>query len=447
MTTIATDKLSVIVGMGLTGQSCARFLSQLGRRLVWMDTRSAPPKLAAIQAEFPQLELITGGLDRDILLQADELVVSPGVSLQHPDIQAAIAAGVSVRGDIDIFVEYAQAPVVAITGSNGKSTVTTLVGKMAREHGKHVAIGGNLGTPALALLDESVELYVLELSSFQLETTQSLNAECVVLLNISEDHMDRYTSKLAYLQAKQRIFRGAKKVVINDDEPLSQPLVSESMELIHFGMEGQDLKKFSLSSKDGEWYLSYGFDLLMPVADVALKGQHNLSNALAALALGSAVGLRSEAMLAALRDFSGLPHRCQWLGEKDGVNIINDSKGTNTGATATAIASFGSQAAGRVVLIAGGDAKGADMSPLLAPMKKFGRSVVVYGRDAHLISQALEPEVVVIQAVSFSEAVSLAFQQTQPGDVLLFSPACASFDMFANYQARGDAFVREVATL
>ena len=391
--------------------------------------------------------MILGRLDKDLLMQADEVILSPGVSLDHPVIKSVMDLGIKVRGDIDIFADYAKAPIIAITGSNGKSTVTTLLGEMAQQNGTKAAVGGNLGIPALELLDQDVELYILELSSFQLETTESLNADYVTLLNISEDHMDRYASKLAYLQAKQRIFRGAKTVVINDDDTLSQPLLSSGMKVIHFGLGGQDLKRFSITQHEDQNYLSRGFELLIPVSELALKGRHNLSNALAALALGASAGFRTDAMLAALRIFPGLAHRCQWVGSKNGVDYINDSKGTNTGATAVAIESFGDMDSGELVLIAGGDAKGADMSLIAEPMKLYGKSAVLFGRDAKIIADALAHSTQLRFANNLAEAVQQAAELATPGDVVLFSPACASFDMFVNFEERGDAFVREVSNL
>ena len=447
MSLIATDKRCVIVGAGQTGVSCARFLKARGRNFILMDSRETPPSLESLKEEFSDQKLVFGHLDQSILTGADEILLSPGVPLSTPEIQAAIASGAKVRGDIDLFTEHAKAPVVAITGSNGKSTVTTLLGEMAKRNGTRVAVGGNLGIPALDLLDDAVELYILELSSFQLETTHKLGAEAVALLNISEDHMDRYPSRMAYLQAKQRIFNGAKKVAINDDEPLSQPLAREGMELLHFGLNGQDLGKFGVAETEGASVLTKGFEQLISLDEVALKGRHNVSNALAALTLGSAVGLRMDAMLQALREFSGLAHRCQSVRELDGVFYINDSKGTNTGACVVAINSFGEQAAGKVVLLAGGESKGADLTPLQEPMRRFGRAALLYGRDAGLLHDVLHKSVRTEQLDSLHEAVTRAYEVAAPGDVVLFSPACASFDMFRNFEHRGEVFCQEVMAL
>jgi len=444
---IVTDKQVVVVGLGKTGLSCVRYLSQFGCRIIVMDSRSAPPNLSALNNDFPNVTTILGRLDQEVLCSVDEIILSPGVALGREEIQAAMGLGVRVRGDIDLFVEAAKAPIVAITGSNGKSTVTTLLGDMAVNSGLDVGVGGNLGTPALELLGVDRQLYVLELSSFQLETTESLNAECVVLLNVTEDHMDRYSNKLAYLQAKQRIFRGAKHVVINDDEILSQPLATIDMKLLHFGLSNPDLKKFSINERNGERFLSLGFDDLLPVSEVKVKGQHNLSNALAALALGSAVGLPIKVMLATLKIYKGLPHRCEYLRTINSVDYINDSKGTNAGATVTAIRSFGADSSGKVVLIAGGESKDADLTPLLEPMGAFGKLAILIGADSEKIEQLLSDTVEIKKVDSLEQAVHLAHQQAEAGDVVLLSPACASFDMFDSYMHRGEVFSKEVARL
>lgn len=447
MNTIATDKRTVIVGLGQTGLSCARFLRDQQRTFILMDDRQAPPNIADISQEFCDYPIVLGQLDSSVLNTASEIFLSPGVALSRPEIQEAIASGAKVRGDIDLFSELANAPVIAITGSNGKSSVTTLVGEMARKNGTRVAIGGNIGVPALSLLSDEVELYVLELSSFQLETTEKLNATAVTLLNISEDHMDRYPSKMAYLQAKQRIFFGANTVVINDDEALSQPMMRSDMRLIHYGLNGQDLNKFSVSDGQGEAYLTKGFDQLLSVAELGVKGRHNVSNTLAALALGSVVGLRMNAMLDAAKEFKGLAHRCESVRTVNGVDYVNDSKGTNAGASVVAISSFGCQARGKVLLIAGGEAKGADLSPLSQPMAQYGRAAIVFGRDANVVADALAGVVDVKRVNTLQEAVSVAHADAQEGDVVLFSPACASFDMFENFEQRGRLFCDEVRAL
>ena len=308
-------------------------------------------------------------------------------------------------------------------------------------------MGGNLGTAALDLLDEKADLYVLELSSFQLETTDRLNAEVATVLNISEDHMDRYPNLLAYHQAKHRIFRGARQVVVNRDDDLSRPLVADQLPCWTFGLSRPDFKGFGLIEKDSQTWLAFQFEALMPVAELKIKGAHNQANALAALALGHAVGLPRPAMLEALRQFAGLPHRCQWVGQHNGVDFYNDSKATNVGAALAAISGFAAETAGKQVLIAGGDGKGADFSPLLPAVQQHCRAVILLGRDAPLLENALAGSVPLIRVTNLDEAVAAAAQAAQPGDMVLLSPACASLDMFRNFEERGELFASAVGRL
>ncbi len=437
----------MVIGLGKTGLSCARYLAKQGHRVSVMDTRMEPPALAEFRQEFPHATCHLGGLDEALLKQCDQIVVSPGLSIATPEIAAARTSGVPVRGDIDLFSEAAKAPVVGITGSNGKSTVTTLLGEMAREAGLNVAVGGNLGTPALDLLDDACELYVMELSSFQLETTEALNAETVVLLNISDDHMDRYASRLEYLRAKQRIFRGARNVVVNDDDVLSQPLPNQTMKLFHYGLSMPDVGKFSLLQDNTETWLVRGFDRLIRVDELAMHGLHNVSNALAALALGYTVKLPMQAMLNVLRRFKGLPHRCQFVREFQGVTYINDSKGTNVGAAVAAIESLGQQCAGRIVLIAGGDAKNAQLEPLQPALRQYGRAAILLGQDAARLESVLSSVTACHRVNSLVEAVRAASKVAQEGDIVLLSPACSSLDMFENFEQRGELFTAEVQAL
>lgn len=449
MTLIASDKHSYVIGLGETGLSCARFLAKIGRPFTMLDTRESPPNVERFRNEFPDIKLVLGELDASALSLADEIILSPGLDPKQPALLAAADAGVKIRGDIDLFAEYANAPIAAITGSNGKSTVTVLLGEMAKAAGRNVRVGGNLGTPALDLIDESADLYVMELSSFQLELVEKLDADVACLLNISEDHMDRYATKLEYLQAKQRIFRGAKTVVVNDDETLSQPLRAQDMKIVHYGMNGLDLNKFSYSDERLGATLMKGFEAIVDVADLNITGTHNFSNALAALAMGSSLGLPLDAMIRALKAFKGLPHRCEWVRQLEGVTYINDSKGTNGGACAAAIAGFGSQLQGdgKVVLIAGGEAKGALLPEIKAPLERYGRVVIAFGADSDIVSAAVGDSVPLINAETLEQAVAHAKAQAQAGDLVLFSPACASFDMFRNFEHRGDAFKAEVAKL
>jgi UDP-N-acetylmuramoylalanine--D-glutamate ligase len=318
---------------------------------------------------------------------------------------------------------------------------------MAAAAGKKVAVGGNLGTPALDLLDDEVELYVLELSSFQLETTDQLNAEVATCLNISEDHMDRYASLAAYHLAKHRIFRGARQVVVNRDDALSRPLVADDLPCWSFGLGKPDFKRFGLIEESGDKCLAYQFDALLPVRELKIRGAHNQSNALAALALGHAAGLPMAPMLEALKRFAGLPHRCQWVGERNGVAYYDDSKATNVGAALAAIEGLGADLAGKLVLLAGGDGKGADFSALAKPVTQYCRAVLLLGRDAERLAAALGEGVPLIRVASLEQAVQRAAELARPGDAVLLSPACASLDMFKNFEERGRLFAQAVEAL
>ena len=447
MSLIVSDHFRIVVGLGKSGMSLVRFLAKQGVSFAVADTRDNPPELATLRQDYPQVEVRCGELDVEFLCRADELYVSPGLALATPALQQAAARGVKLSGDIELFARNAKAPIVAISGSNAKSTVTTLVGEMAVAAGKRVAVGGNLGTPALDLLDDSVELYVLELSSFQLETTDQLGAEVATVLNVSEDHMDRYSGLPAYHLAKHRIFRGARQVVVNRQDALSRPLIGEGLPCWTFGLNTPDFHGFGLREENGEKYLAFQFDNLMPVRELKIRGAHNQSNALAALALGHAVGLPFDAMLSALRTFTGLAHRCQWLRERAGVNYYDDSKATNVGAALAAIEGLGVDIAGKLVLIAGGDGKGADFSALRAPVAAYCRVVVLLGRDAELLAKTFGDAVPLVRVKTLDEAVQRAAEWAQSGDAVLLSPACASLDMFKNFEERGRVFAHAVEGL
>ncbi|HEY5718105.1 MAG TPA: UDP-N-acetylmuramoyl-L-alanine--D-glutamate ligase [Motiliproteus sp.] len=445
---IGSDKFTLIVGLGKTGMSCARFLAASGVRFGAVDTRPNPPNLADFQRLYPDVAVECGTLNPATLCSASRLVVSPGVAVAEPAIQAALAAGVEVLGDIDLFCLAVEAPIVAITGSNAKSTVTTLVGEMAQQAGLAVGVGGNLGTPVLDLLAEGPKaLYVLELSSFQLETTSRLRAAAATVLNVSPDHMDRYPNLAAYHAAKQRVYRGCRCAVSNRDDTLTQPLLPDAVKSVSFGLDKPDLNCFGLAQHEGEPWLMRGLQPLLPAAQLAMPGQHNVANALAALALGDAVGLPLDAMLSTLQRFSGLRHRCQWVRQLAGVDYVNDSKGTNVGATLAAINGLGAERSGKLILIAGGDGKGADFSELAAPLQRYARAVVLIGRDGPAIGQALGEGMQQVAASTLQGAVVQARALAQPGDLVLLSPACASFDMFKGFEDRGDQFVAAVEAL
>ena len=452
MTLIASDQFRIVVGLGKSGLSLVRFLARQGVPFAVADTRMSPPELATLQAEFPQVEVRCGALDVEFLCRASELYVSPGLPLATAALREAAARGVKLSGDIDLFVRHAKAPIIAITGSNAKSTVTTLVGEMAAAAGKKVAVGGNLGTPALDLLADDIELYVLELSSFQLESTDRVNAEVATCLNVSDDHMDRYSGLQTYHLAKHRIFRGARQVVVNRQDPLSRPLIADQVPCWSFGLDKPDFKSFGILEEGGEKFLAFQFSKLMPVRELKIRGAHNQANALAALALGHAVGLPLAPMLDTLRRFTGLAHRCQWVRERTGVTFYDDSKATNVGAALAAIAGLGAEIAGPLLLLAGGDGKGADFTPLRASVAKYCRAVVVLGRDAELIAAALKDAdgrdvVPLLRVATLDEAVQRCAELAAAGDAVLLSPACASLDMFKNFEERGRLFAQAVEEL
>jgi len=442
---ITTDKQRIIIGLGQTGLSCARYFQRAGVRFAVCDTREAPAAAVSFRSEFPGVDLHLGELDADWLAQAQELVISPGIDKRHPAIEAAVAAGASLIGDIDLFCREAVAPIVAITGSNAKSTVTTLVGLMAEQSGMAVGVGGNIGTPALDLLVQPAELYVLELSSFQLETTHELRAAAATVLNVSPDHLDRYTGMQDYTLTKQRIYRGASVVVANRQDPLTQPLMAQGVEQRTFGLNAPDLKQYGVLEHDGEAWLACGLERLLPERALKIRGRHNLANALAALALADAVDVPREASLQALQAFAGLEHRCQWVAEIDGVSFFNDSKGTNVGATLAALEGLGATlpAGNQLILIAGGVGKEQSFAGLNAPLKRYSRDLVLMGRDAGLIAAEVDGPSVHM-AASLPDAVMRAQALASAGDIVLLSPACASFDMFSGYTERGDVFVQAV---
>ncbi|NQD79765.1 UDP-N-acetylmuramoyl-L-alanine--D-glutamate ligase [Pseudomonas sp. CrR14] len=447
MSLIASDQFRIVVGLGKSGMSLVRYLARQGVRFAVVDTRANPPELSTLREQFPQVEVRCGELDAEFLGRASELLISPGLAVATPALQEAAQRGAKLSGDIDLFARAAKAPIIAITGSNAKSTVTTLVGEMAAAAGRNVAVGGNLGTPALDLLADDVELYVIELSSFQLETTELLNAEVATCLNVSEDHMDRYADLPAYHLAKHRVFRGARQVVVNRDDPLSRPMIADQVPCWSFGLGKPDFKRFGLLEESGEKCLAYQFEALLPVRELKVRGAHNYSNALAALALGQAVGLPMAAMLDTLKGFTGLPHRCQWVGERAGVSYYDDSKATNVGAALAAIEGLGEDIAGKLVLIAGGDGKGADFSSLRKPVAAQCRTVVLLGRDADKLAAVLDGAVDIVRVDSLQAAVEQAASIAQPGDAVLLSPACASLDMFKNFEERGRLFAQAVEAL
>lgn len=440
--------LKVVAGLGISGVSAVNFLVEQGYQVAVTDSRATPPGHDQISSH---VQTSFGKLDVDLLLQAEEIILSPGLAPQLPEIQQAIAQGIPVVGDVQLLRRATDAPIVAITGSNAKSTVTTLVGLMAKDAGKKVAVGGNLGRPALDLLKDDPELLVLELSSFQLETTSHLNAEVAVVLNMSEDHLDRHGDMWGYHQAKHRIFQGVKKVVFNRDDNLTRPLVPDTTPMQSFGLNAPDIQQYGiLKDLDGTIWLARGRERLLKSSDMYIQGTHNVANALACLALGEAIGLPMDSMLETLKQFKGLEHRCEYVATVQDVRYYNDSKGTNIGATLAAIDGLGAAIEaqqGKVAVILGGQGKGQDFKALRDSLQKYVKVAVLIGEDAPLIEQAIAGTTELLHADSLQQAVALCQQHTQAHDVVLLSPACASFDMFKGYADRGHQFVACVQAL
>lgn len=465
----------LVAGLGLTGQSVLRYFQQVGESCLAFDTREELD-LSDLKKQFPQIDFATGKIPSEWLTQFDTLVLSPGIAQSEPWVESLKVLGKEVIGDIELFARTVGVPVIGITGSNGKSTVTTLVGEFLKQAGKQVGVGGNIGTPALDLLmdDNEYEVYVLELSSFQLETTYALETTASTVLNISEDHMDRYDSLEAYIQAKTRLLDQTHLAVLPEDFHLLA--VNHPKRVVRFGLNTPQSGHYGIWQSEEGTFLARKrsgreVEPLVAVSKMALQGQHHQLNAMAAMALTEDFELPAAVYQQVLQQFSGLPHRTQPVAEINGVLWINDAKGTNVGATVTAIESFVPQAEsrkGKVILIAGGVGKGADFTPLL-PAAAQCKLAILFGQDAPIIAQALEQtsaenthaknaekmskspvlprDLVIEQVNTLKQAVKKAFDQAQSGDVVLFSPACASFDQFANYIARGEAFEQLVNAL
>lgn len=439
------DKKVLVLGLGDTGLSALRWLNRQGARLSVADTRAVPPGLDVLKTELPDAVVYTGALTPTVFDGVDLAVISPGVPLSEPEIQAAIQRGVPVVGDVELFAQYrpASAKLIAITGANGKTTVTTLVGEMCKAAGLKTIVAGNIGLPVLDTLSmETPDVYVLELSSFQLETTNSLLADAATMLNLSEDHMDRYDGMQGYAVAKAHIFYHAKLQVLNRDDAWSMMMARAKLAQVTFGLDDAvNEQDYGIKQVDGEAWLSCGTHDLMNIRDLKIAGLHNASNALAAIALCRGIGLDFAPIIQTLYNFKGLPHRVEWVANIDDVDYFDDSKGTNVGATCAALSGLSQT----VVLIAGGDGKGQDFSPLKEVVSDNARAVVLIGRDAPLIeAELLSTNIPMYHAADLPEAVTIAKKLAQAGDAVLLSPACASLDMFKNYVHRAEVFVAAV---
>jgi len=444
----ASHSSAVVVGLGKTGYSAVRYLLTHGFEVAVTDSRTEPPewpRLQALSAELGREVVVRrGGFDAGLLAGAELLVVSPGVAQRGEFFDAARAAGVDIVGDIELFARAARAPVAGVTGTNGKSTVTTLLAGMATRAGVRTRSGGNLGEPALDLLDEAAQLYVLELSSYQLETTRSLSLAAAAVLNVTPDHLDRYPDLEAYAAAKARIYTHCEVAVFNRDDAHVAAMVAPARRALSFSLRADSGADYTLLARvDGSRWLARRGEPLLSLEQMRLTGEHNAANALAALALGDALSLPLAAMLEELRSFAGLPHRSQWVAEVRGVRYIDDSKGTNVGATLAAVAGL----PGPLLVILGGDGKGQDFGPLRAAFAGKVRAALLIGRDARVLAQALEGVCECRFADSLETAVAQAAALAQPGQTVLLSPACASLDMFRDYAHRGRVFVAAVQRL
>ncbi len=439
---LAAGSRALVLGLGRTGVSAARYLDRKGLRVRVADTRATPPGVDSLRTDVPMAELRTGAFEPSLLDDVAQVVISPGLSLREPVVRAALERGLPVVGDIELFARDAAAPVAAITGTNGKSTVTTLVAELATAGGRRAVAGGNLGEPALDLLERATpDLYVLELSSFQLETTQSLRTVTSTVLNVTPDHMDRYDSLDDYAAAKARIFDGCDVAVINADDTLVRAMPRAGQAVVSFSLVSRDAD-YTLERSPAPMIVRRG-EPLLPLAAMRLQGLHNAANAMAALAMIEALDLPLGPALEALCAFGGLPHRSQWVADIHGVHYVNDSKGTNVGATLAAVLGL----AGPLVVIAGGDGKNQDFTELRAAFRNKVRHVVLIGRDAPALAAALADVCTTERATDMPTAVRAAHGAAQPGDTVLLSPACASLDMYRDYTHRGDEFAAAVRSL
>jgi UDP-N-acetylmuramoylalanine--D-glutamate ligase len=439
----AAAKHSLVVGLGATGASVARYLSARGERVRVIDSRANPPGLAELRAAVPDVDVSVETLDERWLDGASRMLLSPGLPYDLPLAVEARRRGLAVLGDIELFALAARAPVIAVTGSNGKSTVTTLASKILESQRLRAPAGGNLGPPALDLLERDADAYVLEISSFQMETTDSLAPLAATVLNISADHLDRHGTLERYAELKEKLLLAAEQAVINVDDPLVAAMGARHPRAVHFSVQTELARGYSIVLQRGERWLARDRKPLLPAAQLGIRGTHNEANALAALALTAELTTDFGAALDVLRTFGGLPHRCQRVAERNGVTFIDDSKGTNVGATLAALHGF----AGPLVLLAGGLSKGQDLAPLADGARGKLRAAVLIGTAADELERVLGSVCKTVRAGSMDEAVALAAGLARSGDTVLLSPACASQDMFRDYRERGELFARAARSL
>jgi UDP-N-acetylmuramoylalanine--D-glutamate ligase len=435
---------TVVFGLGITGDSCVRFLHPTDRLTV-VDTRTNPPFADATRRRFPDVELLLGTATAEQIADADRIVVSPGVATSHCLLRVASQRGVPLVSDIELFLEHAGAPVIGITGTNGKSTVTALTGELMRGARRNVGVGGNLGEPALDLLSDDRDAYVLELSSFQLERLNAGRVEIAANLNVTPDHFDRYPDIAAYAAAKQRIFIGADVGVFNRADPLTRPEAPVG-KLVSVGLDAPSRNGWGIVEQSNRRFLANDSGSIIAADALGIRGRHNEFNALVSLALAAAAGVEPVSCVETLRNFAGLDHRCQTVAVIDGVTYINDSKATNVGACLAALEGLGDASRRHIVLIAGGDAKNADLASLRDPVSKYVRTVVTLGKDAGAVEAAVAGTAT-MRVDSLRDAVRQARSIARIGDLVLLSPACASLDMFKNFEDRGRQFAAAVGDM
>jgi UDP-N-acetylmuramoylalanine--D-glutamate ligase len=463
-------KTALVLGLGESGLAMAQWLDRQGARVRVADSRVEPPHAAELKRSVPTVQLVAGAFGSDLLAGVDVFGLSPGLALSEPIVVEAAARGIPIVGEIELFARALRdlglrdaCKIVAITGTNGKTTTTSMAGAMCRAAGKVTAVAGNISPAALAALMACLDagklpdVWVLELSSFQLETTQSLAADAAAVLNVSDDHMDRYQGLDDYAATKARIFAGSGVQVLNRQDARVLAMARAGRRIVSFGLDAPSTESdFGLA----EGWLALGEERLLRTDDLAVSGLHNAANALAALALCRAIGVPLAPALEALRGFKGLSHRVEKIAEIEGVAYYDDSKGTNVGATVAALEGLGGQMAAqsanagyqsnrKIVLIGGGDGKGQDFTPLGPALAGHARALVLIGRDATKIEAAVAGcGISVIHAQDMDQAVRKAAVAARAGDAVLLSPACASFDMYRNYAHRAEVFaaaVREIA--
>lgn len=442
------NRIQLVVGLGKTGESIGRWLMRNNQSFAFYDTRPEPPQKVTFQTLFPNVEIYCGQPPDALLEKVDKIYISPGVDLRNPVIIKAQEKHIPFGNDIDcLATEIGDAKIVAITGTNGKSTVTELVGLMAKADQQPVVIAGNIGTPVLDQLESSPAnaMWVLELSSFQLNLIEQLIPSAATILNITPDHIDRHGTFTAYAEAKQKIYQRAHYAVYNRQDINTQP--PDNIAATSFGLDKPQNEQWGIDSASGESYLCFGSQPILPTASLKMRGQHFWQNALAASALASHMNISLHAIKQVLTSYAGLPYRTQWIATINGVDYINDSKGTNVGATISAITGIGPTQSGKLILIAGGQGKGADFSLLQASVSKYVKSAFVYGEDGPLLFKALKGKIQVTSTHGLKEALQHASEAAQPGDCVLFSPACASFDGFKDFNHRGEVFNELVKAL